>query len=262
MTSTLVKMSMCSRGSDVVLYNCTFCVFRSSDGIDFVKHLFEAHSFETTFRYQCGISSCTRIFTSGSSFDAFRGHCTRKHHNWQHGFTPNSEVIPILDEEDPVVDSTRSACLSNAEVNETDSATLHDYESPQEDMTSYLDVSNQTSGDIEHDADEQSTLTVQKESIKTDAAKFILTLKEKYKLTQASLNYTIKAVDELMFMSSKVVEQSLAAGAQGLYSSPFDDLKTEYQQTKYFKENFGLIVSVNVHVPCQILVLLFMCRSH
>ena len=70
---------------------------------------------------------------------------------------------------------------------------------------------------------------MQKESIKTDAAKFILTLKEKYKLTQASLDYTIKAVDKLMFLSSKIVEQSIAEGDSGQYLSPFDELQTEYQ---------------------------------
>lgn len=166
---------------------------------------------------------------------------------------------PIQDEEDLVV-STRSDCLSisgldiNREVN---SATLHDCEEAS------LSFSNVFSGEIELDANEQSTLTVQKEVIKTDAAKFILTLKEKYKMTQASLDYNIKAVDKLIFMSSKVVEQLLAEGDQGQYSSPFDDLQTEYQQTKYFKENFSLIVSVHVMcIPFQTLFLVLPCRNH
>lgn len=75
-----------------MLYNCTFCSFRSKNGIEFVKHNFEAHSFETTFHYKCGISSCTRVFTSGSSFDAFRSHCTQKHYNWKHDFIPTLEL--------------------------------------------------------------------------------------------------------------------------------------------------------------------------
>ena len=65
-----------------------------------------------------------------------------------------------------------------------------------------------------------------------DVAKFILMLKEKYELTQASLDYTIKAVDKLMFLSSKIVEQSIAEGDSVQYLSPFDELQTEYQQTK------------------------------
>lgn len=244
------------------MYNCKYCVFRSSHGIDFVKHLFEAHKFEDTFHYQCGISSCTRVFTGGTSFDAFRGHCTRKHHNWQHGFTPNLE--PAVEH----VVSAGRAITSIREVSEADSDTANDYESTQEDLASDLIGSNDTSidtstsGDIEHNA-EQLSLPVQKQSVKTAAAKFILTLKEKYKLTQASLDYAVKAVDELISISNKAVQESFANG-QGLtntlYASPFDDLKTEYQQTKYFKENFGLIVSVDIVVPYHVLI--FMYRSH
>lgn len=232
------------------LFSCVFCVYRSNIGIDFIKHLFEAHSLEPTFCYVCGISSCTKVFTTGSCFDAFRGHCIRKHHKWQQDFTPNLD--PTQDEEDPIA-STRRDCLSVPGINVEDHT--HNCE---EASASYSDVFNGL------DADEQPSLTVQKESIKTDAAKFILALKETYKLTQASLDYTIKVVDKLMFLSSKIVEQSIAEGDSGQYLSPFDELQTEYQQTKYFKERFGLIVSVNAHVMyilLQVPFLFLSCRN-
>lgn len=44
-------------------------------------------------------------------------------------------------------------------------------------------------------------------------------------------------------MSREVEEQPVD---QEPYLSPFDDLTTKNQQTKYFKEYFGLIVSVYI----------------
>ena len=213
-----------------LFYKCAFCVFRSSSGIKFVKHLFEAHSLNASFLYQCGISSCTHLFSTGSTFETFRSHCIRKHHDWQHGFIPNLELIQ--DQEDDDV-STSSVVPVEVPVHVTvRDGTLHDY-AFQEVSTTYLNC------DVEYGA------VVQKEAIKTAAAKFILTLKEKYKLTQAALDYALNEVDKLLLMSWEAVEQRIDPEP---YLSPFDDLKTEYQQTKYYKEKFGLIVSVYVHV--------------
>jgi len=121
--------------------------------------------------------------------------------------------------------------------------TLHDY-AFQEVSTTYWN------GDVENGA------VPQKETIKTAAAKFILALKEKHKLTQTALDYAINTVDKLLLMSSEAVEQGID---RGHYLSSFDNFKTEYQQTKYYKENFGLIVSVFVVQQFQ---QLFLCRSH
>jgi len=240
--------------SEESFYKCAFCVYRSRNGIEFVKHLFEAHSLHTNFLYQCGISSCTHLFITGNTFETFRSHCVRKHHGWQHEFVPTLEFIQ--EEGDPVSSPQRIVPVTDGTDGE---ATSHDCTSRQEDETStrYLDSLN---NDTEVGADEQLNFAVQKETVKTAAAKFILTLKEKYRLTQASLDYTINAVDKLLSMSSEVAEQSFD---QRQYLSPFDDLKTEYQQTKYFKENFGVVVSTFVHMlTLQNLFLLLLCRSH
>ena len=57
-----------------------------------------------------------------------------------------------------------------------------------------------------HDPDQStSNLLLCKDDVKTAAAKFILTLKEKFKLTQVSLDYTVKAVEELTcFLTSQI----------------------------------------------------------
>lgn len=224
-----------------MLYNCTFCSFRSKNGIEFVKHNFEAHSFETTFHYKCGISSCTRVFTSGSSFDAFRSHCTQKHYNWKHDF------IPTL-EDDPAVSSFGGGSTSVSE-RVSIAYAPPDCENTQEDRdTIDFNTSNDVMAEVMAHDPEQSTsnMSFHKDNIKIAAAKFILTLKEKFKLTQTSLDYTVKGVEELLLLSNKYLEQSvsgLASSSFYVHSSPFDDLKTEYQQTKFFKENFGLVVS-------------------
>jgi len=226
-----------------MVYSCIFCAFRSSNGINFVKHLFDAHSLtEPTFRYQCGISSCTHIFTQGFTYDTFRGHCARKHHNWQYGFIPNLPIHSTASDPDPVITAASSLHLSAAcirEVRETESVATESHQNVQEDFTIDHNMSLSSFGDSEQ------PVYAQDESIKMAAAKFILTLKEKYKLTQASLDYTVKSVHILISMSSK---QSSVSGPECTsstpYPSPFDDLMTEYQQNKYFKDHFGLIVSL------------------
>ena len=105
-----------------------FLLIYSRCGAPANPHVFEAHSFEPTFRYWCGISSCTRVFLNESSYDTFRGHCTRKNHNWQHNFTPTIE--------DPAGMSTSTItdtdCESTQEA-DTD-GTREDTDGTQEDM--------------------------------------------------------------------------------------------------------------------------------
>lgn len=202
------------------------CSFRLHNGIDFAKHNFEA-----TFHYKCGISSCTRVFTSGSSFDAFCSHGNQKHHNWQHDFTPTLEVGPAV--------NSGSDCTSIREVSERVSIadTPPDCESTQEDTdTIDFNVSNDVMVGVmpvmAHDPEQPtSNMSFHKDTIKIAAAKFILTLKEKFKLIQKLLDYTVKGVEELLLLSNKCLEQSVSVSL-GLESSPFcfhlspfDDLK-------------------------------------
>ena len=124
--------------------------------------------------------------------------------------------------------------------------TREDTDGTQEDMdgtredTDAIATSHDLSGVVAeaHDPDQStSNLLLCKDDVKTAAAKFILTLKEKFKLTQVSLDYTVKAVEELLLLSNE---------SDSGHPSPFDELKTEHQQTKFFKENFGLVVSGHI----------------
>ena len=141
-------------------HSCRYCSFKSADKIIFVKHLFQSHNAEDNFRYPCRISSCSRVFGAGDSFDAFRSHCARYHPNWK-------ERVIVHDED--VI-----AYMDTHETNE-DSPMFHadDYgESLREGC-----CVNELIESIE------SNPTNPKNDFVMCAASFILNLKEKFKLT-------------------------------------------------------------------------------
>jgi hypothetical protein len=87
-------------------------------------------------------------------------------------------------------------------------------------------------------------LTVSSEDVELAAARFLLTLKEKYRLTQASLNFALQSVGDIISITCRSIEHAVH---QELSESdispspccfhtpdPFSNLKTEYQQTKFY----------------------------
>lgn len=202
--------------------------------MEFVKHAFQAHNRERNFLVKCGFSDCTRIFAMGTSFDAFRSHCSRYHNNWKEHFIPT-----MLTKEDGNEEETRSVCSSSEE---------------------NMDISG-TPGDNVSDITSAESVVeseiVNEKDVELAAAHFILVLKEKFKLTQTSLNYAIKGLEEISMLSATQIKHSVMSTLRESGSpvsvalhncltpaNPFSNLKTEYQQNKFFKENFGLIVSV------------------
>lgn len=225
-----------SKRSDTT-YSCTFCSFRSSNGIEFVKHLFQAHNLDTNFLYACGISSCTHVFTTGATFDTFRGHCTRKHHNWQHCFVPTTGE----EEADPDISGYTSGYTEDT----AESVAMHDVVSADHDCNTTEQMDTNDFSEVDSLYNDGHGETVHSEcgssdNVKIAAAKFILTLKERFKLTQASLDYTIKAVEEITLLSANALRQSILDNLelattpfdlQSSLANPFLDLKTEYQQS-------------------------------
>ena len=106
-----------------------------------------------------------------------------------------------------------------------------------------IDQDMDTNQDMDTTAIECESQCISSDHVKITAVKFILTLKERFKLTQVSLDYTIKAVEEMTLLSANVLRQSivnnmeLATAPFDLQSSlvnPFVGLKTEYQQRKFW----------------------------
>ena len=94
---------------------------------------------------------------------------------------------------------------------------------------------------------------INEEAVKKAAALFLLKTSEKHKLPLSSLEDHMQDVQQLIsiildHVQAKSAESSSASDA----NSPeggidvFAGLHSTYQQTKYFKEHLGLIVSYNI----------------
>lgn len=79
-----------------------------------------------------------------------------------------------------------------------------------------------------------------KTSIEQSAALFLLTLKERYQLTQAAMDFAIRQVRNMFSIGIEDIQRSVDAVHVDI--DPFEHLETEYFQTKYYTEHFGLVV--------------------
>lgn len=89
------------------MFICSYCSYRLKNKIFFIKHLFDTHNTEASFRYLCKISSCSHAFVSGDTFNAFRNHCMRYHHNWKERINLREEesVLCEINDDDLNVDT-------------------------------------------------------------------------------------------------------------------------------------------------------------
>lgn len=234
------------------MFKCSFCSYQSDSKLLFVKHNFQAHSTEMNFQYVCGIGSCPRVFERATTFNAFRSHCIRYHHNWKEQIIPFVGISEAAHTED-VTFSTRRNCVSDEEVENMDCDEVGNEISEND----YINSSEENTADTHLD-------------VEVAAARFLLNLKEKFKLSQVSLNYTIKAVEEITAISAcnikqsvlrKLHEEGITASSVSLDQcflpvNPFVNLGTEYQQTKYYKERFNLIVRVNYFITVFLIIML------
>ena len=126
-----------------------------------------------------------------------------------------------------------------------------------EDDEMHIDETQHLSGGDDEDEVNQLPLSPTVNNLERSAALFLLTLKEKYQLTQSAIDFAVSQVKEMMFydMEDKRAELEKALGQidvessvkVGLsdclqYRNPFSGLETEYMQAKYYREHFGLVV--------------------
>ena len=167
-------------------------MFRSENNVGFVRHLFDAHSLESGFNYVCGISSCDRNFVTGATHEAFRDHCTCCHHNWRQKLIPTIGVEEIIDDSTGAV--TDATCITHSSIDD------HDMESM-----------NFVEGSTCLEADDAEIVTSNRYRI-DDADRMnliagnFMTLKEKFKVTQTSLNYAIQTVNNITELSANSIK--------------------------------------------------------
>ena len=198
---------------------------------DFLKHVQLFHSHQPGFSITCGLDGCLRPF---SSFRSFRNHVYS-----YHGGDSSLELQQSGDDGSVGDDPTR-ANDDNDEDEEEEGGGDGD-----------SGVTWEVSGS-------QSSLT------QKNAAMFLMELKEKHMITQAALQGVIEGVTNLMQsqldalysqvhqqLSQTSVSQAAIDGLQplfsgeGIFGRPFQGLETQYQQLKFYRQHFNLVVSLN-----------------
>ena len=208
---------------------CSFCPYRSSARLDLIKHSFGSHSVEPSFRFVCGISGCVHCFRRGATFESFKSHALRKHPRWQ-AFVddlPACEVgLPEVHAQNPAVGSPTDLLSSAPFQPLTDTTTLLD--SPPDSRP------DRTPSTPQH-----------------TSALFLLTFKEKHRLSQKAIDYAVGSintiVDSVCSSVQDVLRESLPTTEDELmacfdYGDPFSELRTEYQQATFYRQEFGLVV--------------------
>ena len=175
---------------------CTRCSFFCKDKVDSVKHQFEAHCHESTFTYICEIPFCLHLFKRGSTYSSCLTHCNRKHPNWR-----NQLALQHL----------QSSTSCHAEVN-------HSNDESEIELDHGIHHLDPQHHEPDHDIDNSllfsNTSATIKEDIILAAAKFLISLKENYRLTQVALDYTIDSVMGIVKLTSQEIEQSVKSKLQ------------------------------------------------
>ena len=103
------------------------------------------------------------------------------------------------------------------------------------------------------------------DALKRAAAKWILKIKEKHKISQVAMESIIEHVTDLFqiylsdlhnvtkaqLRNSQVSDEIILSldpvfDVDGQYGRPFKGLESEYRQLKYFKEKFAMVVRVTI----------------
>lgn len=206
-------------------FRCKSCSYSSSSWRGVVRHTFETHSNEPNFSVACVVDGCCQTFQRYSSLTS---HLLRKHkgkdlefeaRNSSRFFTSTSE--------------SSHECTFEDE-NETGNIVTEDL-SPQESDCIYQP-------NVEH--------------LHRSAGLFLLSIKERYQLTQAAVDFALGQVREMISLAvddaHKVMESTLkeysitipdVSDQLETLRDPFASFSTEYMQTKYYREHFGLVVS-------------------
>ena len=195
-----------------------------------IQHLFEAHNSVHNFTFTCEIGSCGHVFTTGSSYSGYLTHRHRKHPNWRQQIVETTSI----------------------DAGDIHANPLNCYESSNRD--------DHDDGDFTDipalDAEETVQGCNESENIESIAAHFLLALKEIHKLTQVTLDFILISISKLIKIILGSIKLTVLEKTREkdpsiipllvncfLPVDPFQNLKTEYQQTKFYKEYFSLVVS-------------------
>ena len=195
---------------------CTMCEFSTQRQSTLVDHIFSIHRDDPHFLIYC--SRCYRSYTKWDSYrkHVYRGNCK----NIEDGSDTGNEGSQPMS-----VDSDDN------------------------------DLSAQEADDGGSGADEQQVADT------WHAAVFILSIKEQHMLTQAAVDRVISSTSTLISRLNRGIVQDLEQAYGGVVpdsimsditsrvqrtESIFSGISTAYEQKKFFKETFNVVVSVNM----------------
>lgn len=197
---------------------CPVCRnFKAQRLLYYLKHIHLYHAHEPGLNITCGLSGCTRSFTN---FYTYRDHVYA-----YHGDRDMSQLVPT-----DVHSGDHGGVGSSGE----------DYTTDREETQS------PSSDDV----------------LQRAAAMWILKTKEKHRIPQSSMEAIIRDVQGFLqlvlgeihsALSSSLSEAALDASSlssmasifqpDSIFGNPFKRLQTQHLQFKYYKDNFGFVVS-------------------
>jgi hypothetical protein len=191
--------------------------------------------------YACHVEQCPRAFTLGSTYSSFLSHAARKHPNWKE----------LLDQAPPITRPKLNQFSHNS------SASFLEHES-QSEVESSIDQQDDGNDPMDFSTPEWPTDSSDDgiSDARKAAGRFLLGLKERYRLSQAAVDFTVGAVNQIISIVHEDLKKSITRSLNnmGVPITDIDDLfnpedifeglETEYQQTKFYKDHFGLVVYV------------------
>lgn len=224
------------------MFRCTSCSYRCEIVIDLIKHLFSVHSVEPNFFFVCGINGCLHAFKCGASFSSFKTHATRKHQGWQDNLTHSihsfSSLYALLSDQQHESQMMSTTTVVADTGNQSDQCSSDSDSEPielvPESVQPLLQIPN-----LHSPSSLSNPMGGNPERV---AAMFLLTLQEKYKVSQAAINFCVGSINSIV--------EAVSSDSLDLFAN----LKTDYLQTKYYQREFGLVVC-----PMSCIMLLRMC---
>lgn len=220
------------------MFSCLYCTFRTAEWRKLSRHTFECHSSVPGLSFKCGLGGCLRTF---SRYSALQSHIARNHSKHD---IPDVSLFGCHSVEQPSA-SPADETFSTNDFPSTDNAMIE-------------------SGMEDRDEDAMDVEETRVRCLRTAAAKFLLALKEQHRLTQVSINFLVDQVKLIVAgvvadiketVHSKLTENGVTTTLYECFQevNPFEGLDTEYKQTKFYKEHFNLVVSLQLcmHVSCM-----------
>lgn len=218
-----------------MVFSCSLCPYRSDARFHLIKHTFDCHAMEPSFHFICGLQGCQHSFKFGSSFSSFKSHASRKHKNWQ-------AVLEVDDAESSIRSAAVTTFDSVPPGGDVDlpliSPVTNEPDLPMVQPSVSFVQDNSDPNRSENSA--ESGVSPASKS----AAMFLLTFKERYHLPQTAIDFAVGTINGIISNVCDSIQVPHACEVE----DPFALLETEYKQNKFYRDVFGLVVSVQLHV--------------